>query len=229
LRGGLPFLLPVIYMGNIMSQFYSNGFWLKLCGSTIVILLLASCGYLIQPKITTGIVNLQPGTYSLDPQHCTVLFKLNHMGMSTFVGRFNQAEASLAFDPSKMEEATLSALITIASIDVNNKDLEEALRGKDWFDVPRYPQAQFTTKQVRVIDQTHAVFTGDLILHGVAAPLDLAVTFNGGGDNLLTGYYTIGFTATAHLKRSQFGIDYLIPAISDDVNIEVFAEFQKKH
>jgi len=45
---------------------------------------------------------------------------------------------------------------------------------------------------------------------------------------MLTGRYTLGFTATTQFKRSRFGIDYLIPAIADEVNVEVFAEFQKQ-
>ncbi len=189
--------------------------------------LLVACGYLIQPTIKTGIVNLEKGSYKIDPQHTTVLFKIMHMGMSTFVGRFNQVDASLEFDPKNMADAKLSALINLSSIDVNNKELEETLKGDSWFATGKYPQAIFKTTSVKMIDETHAVFTGDLSLHGVTAPVELTVNFVGGGDNMLTGHYTLGFSATTHFNRSQFGIDYLIPAVSDSVNVEVFAEFQK--
>lgn len=192
------------------------------------LLFLPACGYLINPKVKMGIVNLESGSYNLDPQHITVLFKITHMGMSTFVGRFNSVKASLEFDPKKMAEAKLSAIINIASVDVNNRDLEETLRGDSWFSVDKYPQAFFKTTSVKVIDDTHAEFTGDLNFHGVTAPVTLSVTFNGAGDNMLTGRYTLGFSATTHIKRAQFGMDYLIPAISDEVSIEVFAEFQKQ-
>jgi len=191
-------------------------------------LLLHSCGYLVQPTVKTGIVNLKPGTYQIDPQHTSVLFKINHMGMSTFVGRFNSAEAALEFDPAHMENASLSAVINIASIDVNNAELKQTLLGTSWFAAERYPQAMFKTTSVQVIDQSRARFTGNLTLHGVTAPIVLEVTFNGGGENMLTGRYTIGFTATTRFNRSQFGMDYLIPAIGDEVNVEVFAEFQKR-
>jgi len=194
----------------------------------VLTLLLSACGYLINPKVKTGIVNLAPGSYNLDPQHVTVLFKINHMGMSTFVGRFDSVAASLEFDPKKMADAKLSAMITIASLDVNNKDLEETLRGSSWFEAEKYPQAFFKTTGVKVLDDTHAAFTGNLTLHGVTLPIVLNVTFNGAGDNMLTGHYTLGFSATTTIKHAQFGMDYLIPAISDEVAIEVFAEFQKQ-
>jgi polyisoprenoid-binding protein YceI len=189
---------------------------------------ISGCGYLIQPKVKEGVVNIAPGSYQIDPQHTSVLFKLQHMGMSTFVGRFNQVEASLEFDPQHMEQAKLTAAIAIPGLDVNNPVLAQTLLGSDWFDATRYPQAVFTTTSVTVIDAKHAAFTGDLRLHGVTAPIVLDVFFQGSGDNLLTGRYTLGFEAYAHFKRSAFGIDYLIPAIGDDIRIEVFAEFQKR-
>lgn len=190
--------------------------------------LLNACGYLIQPTVKTGIVNLSPGSYQIDKQHTALLFKVTHMGMSTFVGRFKMVDAALEFEPKHMENARLSAVITIASIDVNNADLAETLLGSSWFDAKKYPQAVFKTTSVELVDESRARFKGDLTLRGVTAPITLDVVFNGGGENSLTGRYTLGFTATTSFKRSQFGMDYLIPAVGDDVNIEVFAEFQKR-
>jgi len=195
---------------------------------SLLVLSLSACGYLIQPKVKTGIVNLEPGSYQIDPQHSSVLFKVNHMGVSTFVGRFNTVDASLEFDPAHIENASLSAVINIASIDVNNADLAETLRGSSWFDANNYPQAVFKTTSVELVNASCAKFSGTLTLHGVSAPVVLNVVFNGGGDNMLTGRYTLGFNAVTSFKRSQFGMDYLIPAVGDDVNVEVFAEFQKR-
>ena len=192
-----------------------------------LVVTLSACGYLINPKVKAGIVNLQKGSYQIDPAHTSVLFKINHMGMSTFVGRFNELEASLEFDPAHMENAKLTALIKISSIDVNNKDLEETLKGSSWFEAEKYPQALFKTETVVMLNDTHAKFNGNLTLHGVTAPIVLNVVFNGAGNNMLSGKYTLGFTATTRFKRSQFGIDYLLPAIGDDIDVEVFAEFQK--
>jgi polyisoprenoid-binding protein YceI len=219
-RSSIRYSANHLFPGSLKST--SVIFLLLLCS------LLTACGYLIRPQVKTGVVNLQPGSYNIDPQHTSVLFKINHMGMSTFVGRFNKVEASLEFDPKKMADAKLSAIINLASVDVNNRELEDSLRGSSWFDVEKFPQASFKTTSVKMLDEQRAIFTGDLTFHGVTAPVELAVIFNGGGDNILTSRYTLGFSATAQIKRSQFGVDYLIPAIGDDVAIEVFAEFQKR-
>jgi len=199
--------------------------------TTVVVLFslfLTSCGTLIKPNVKTGIIQLEKGSYTLDQTHVAVLFKINHMGLSTFVGRFNKVDATLEFDPGNIVAAKLSAVIDVASIDASNPDLEETLRGSSWLDTEKYPQAFFKTTNVSVLDQNSAVFAGELTLHGVTAPINLTVTFNGGANNMLTGFYTLGFSATSTFNRSTFGIDYLIPAIGDAVAIEVFAEFLQK-
>lgn len=202
--------------------------WGKAATALLVVLALTSCGTLIQPRLKTGLMQLEQGTYKLDQSHVAVLFKVNHMGLSTFVGRFNKVDASLEFDPKNIAAATLSAIIDVASIDVNNTELEETLRGNSWFNVEKYPQASFTTTGVKVIDENTAEFSGSLMLRGVVAPISLMVHFNGGGNNMLTGFYTLGFSAFTSFKRSTFGMDYLVPAVADQVNIEVFAEFQQQ-
>lgn len=200
----------------------------KACIVVVVCLLLVSCGTLIKPKVKSGIIQLEKGSYALDQTHVAVLFKINHMGLSTFVGRFNKVDATLEFDPKNIAAAKLSAIIDVASLDANNTDLEETLRSSSWLDTGKYPQAFFKTTSVSVIDQNSALFSGELTLHGITAPINLAVTFNGGANNMLTGFYTLGFSAISTFNRSTFGVDYLIPAISDQVTIEVFAEFQQQ-
>jgi len=202
--------------------------FIKFYAVVVISWLLASCGTLIKPNVNTGIAQLEKGSYKLDQTHVAVLFKINHMGLSTFVGRFNKVDATLEFDPNNIAAAKLSAIIDVASIDANNPDLEETLRGSSWFDAEKYPQAFFKTTSVSVIDQSSAIFTGDLSLHGITAPINLTVTFNGGANNMLTGFYTLGFSATSTISRSVFGIDYLVPAIGDQVALEVFAEFQQQ-
>jgi polyisoprenoid-binding protein YceI len=194
----------------------------------LTLLLVSACGVLIQPRLKTTIQGLEKGSYQLDPQHASVLFKINHMGMSTFVGRFNKVDASLEFDPNNIASAKLSAIINIGSIDINNADLEETLRGSSWFDAVKYPQAFFKTESVAIVDEKRARFSGTLTLHGVAKPIALDIVFNGGGNNMLTGFYTLGFSATTEFNRSDFGIDYLIPAVADKVEVEIFSEFQKR-
>jgi polyisoprenoid-binding protein YceI len=92
----------------------------NICLMIVAGLVLISCGTLIKPHVKTGMVQLEKGSYKLDQTHVTVLFKINHMSLSTFVGRFNRVDASLEFDPTNIAAAKLSAIIDVTSIDVNN-------------------------------------------------------------------------------------------------------------
>jgi polyisoprenoid-binding protein YceI len=158
-----------------------------------------------------------------------VVFKVNHLGFSTYVGRFNSVDASLDFDPEKIESAKLQVIVDMKSIDVNNPKFAEDLRGPDWLDTEKFPQAVFkTTRFVESKDKNSFKFEGDLTFHGVTAPVTLDVQFHGGGRNFLTRKFTLGFSANAKFKRSVFGADNMTSlGVGDDIELEINAEFQK--
>ena len=61
-------------------------------------------------------------------------------------------------------------------------------------------------------------------MKGVTKPVTLNVKFNKSGANPLNQKQTIGFSATAVIKRSEFGVNYAIPNISDEVQLMIEAE-----
>lgn len=191
------------------------------------ILFLTACASLIKPDLDTEIAALKPGEYSVDTRHTTILFKVSHLGFSKYVGRFNDFEASLDFSPEDFADASLSARVDMASVDVNSENLEETLTGPSWFDVEDYPYASFRSTDARLVGDKRAVFTGEMTFLGQTAPIDVMVTFNGGGVNLLTSSYTIGFEAHTTFKRSDYGLTKFIPAIGDDIELEIHAEFKR--
>jgi polyisoprenoid-binding protein YceI len=201
---------------------------LRLSACLGLTLTLAGCGYLLPSHNQTFAPEQLPaGAYRLDPEHASLLFKLDHFGFSELVGRFDRFEASLDFDPKRPEAARLVVLIDSASIDLNLPKFEHDLRGPDWFDVARFPQARFESRQIQITGEKTGKVTGDLTLHGVTAPVTLDVTFNGGADSLLTGRYTLGFAASGTLTRSTFGLGAYAPAVGDQVTLEIHAEFQR--
>jgi polyisoprenoid-binding protein YceI len=191
-------------------------------------LTLAGCGYLLPSHNQTFAPEQLPaGAYRLDPEHASLLVKLDHFGFSQLVGRFDRFQAALDFDPEHPEAAHLTVLIDPASIDFNLPKFEQDLRGPDWFDVAQFPQARFESRTITITGGKTGRVTGDLTLHGVTAPVTLDVTFNGGADSLLTGRYTLGFAATGTLVRSTFGLGAYAPAVGDQVTLEIHAEFQR--
>ncbi len=192
------------------------------------LLLLSACAQLVRPGYSTERVALKPGSYTLDPAHTAVLFKVDHFGLSKYIGRFNHVEASLEFDPDNLENTQLHAIVYTSSIDVGDADFSKTLSGSDWFNSSEHPQAVLTADSVQFAEGGNVVFAGSLAMLGVQQAVDINVQFNGGADNRLTGYYTIGFSAAAVIRRSQFGMDKHLGLVGDEVELEIHAEFQKR-
>lgn len=190
--------------------------------------LLVSCDRLLTPGFETEVAELRGGGYTLDKDHAALIFKINHLGFSTFIGRFGDFDASLDFDPENIENSSVEVIVNTASIDVNLPEFEEDLRGGSWFDVENYPQAIFrTTEFVESVDEDTFIFRGDLTLLGTTAPVDLEVSFHGGGRNFLTRRYTLGFSASTTFLRSDHGLDNMVNfGVGDEIDLEIHVEFQ---
>ena len=211
--------------------------------------LLVSCDKAVTPDLKTDVQAVKGGKYSLDKDHASLNFKLNHLGFSSYVGRFNSMEGSLDFDPENIEKSRLEVSVDMASIDVNNAAFAEQLRGSDWLDTAQFPKATFKT--TRYVGTTAVAsppaastgaaananaasakntfaFEGDLTFHGVTKPITLNATFHGGGRNMLTRKNTLGFSANTTFKRSDFGVGkFTSMGIGDDVTLDINVEFQE--
>ena len=120
--------------------------------------LLVSCDRLLTPDFNTEITELRAGQYTIDSDHASVLWKINHLGFSTFIGRFNDIEASLDFDPENIENSSVEVIINTAGLDINNPEFAEELRGSNWFDVENFPQAVYRTTSFLESNENTFVF-----------------------------------------------------------------------
>lgn len=196
--------------------------------TAVIALTLAGCTSLVRPNFTQEIAELRPGQYQLDKMHSYILFRVDHLGLSKIVGRFNSLDASMDFDPDNIEAMQLDGIILAESIDVNNDDLESTLQDDAWFNTAQFPQITFSSESVTRADSGQLEVSGQLSLRGVSRPITLLATFNGGADNLITRKYTIGFSATAAFKRSDFGMDSFAAFVGDDIDIELHGEFLRQ-
>jgi polyisoprenoid-binding protein YceI len=189
-----------------------------------------------EPAPSPPLATLPSGQYTLDPSHASLVFHVNHLGVSNFTSRFSKFDATLDIDPAHPKTARVTATIDPASVELVGSDLASILKSDKWFNVARFPQMTFkSTKVERTGDKT-ARITGDLTLHGITRPVVLGATFNGGyGKNSFDpGGARIGFSARGTLNRSQFGLAEGIPApgttmgVGDAVQFQLEVEFSKK-
>lgn len=179
-------------------------------------------------ETTTEAGRLQVGAYAIDPDHVSVVFKVDHFGFSRYVGRFNGVDARLDFDPSDPSASRLTVAIDAASVDSGNPEVDRQLAGPALFDAANYPKITFESTSAVPTGERTGTVTGDLTMHGVTEPVALDVIFNGGAANPLTGAETIGFSANTRFRRSNFGLGAWIPAVGDLVSVEIEAEFVRR-
>jgi len=184
-------------------------------------------------KVVTHTTSADPvdapaGLYHLDPHHWSLTFDVDHFGYSRFVMRFDKMTADLDFHPDDPAQSHVSARIETASLDTNDAELDEMVRGPDLLESERFPEITFVSRALRATGKNTGEMDGDLTLHGQTLPVTLSVTFNGGASNPLTDKHTLGFSATGHFSRSAFGLGRWYPAVGREIQLRIEAEFESE-
>lgn len=169
------------------------------------------------------------GTYELDKDHAFIVFSIKHLGFSDYIGRFNAFDAQLELNGTDPTKSSLSVTVMPESVDTHNQELEVKLRGPNYFNIAQFEKATFVSRQITMSSRNRGTITGDLTMLGITKPVTLDVTLNGAGHNSYANVYDVGFSATATIKRSDWGMTTLIPQVSDEVKLIISAEFHKKN
>jgi len=166
---------------------------------------------------------LAADTYKLDPAHTAVVFHVNHFGFSNPSGKFMNVAGTVVLDQKNPAASKVNVMIPIADVDTDVPKLDEHLKSKEFFDAATYPTATFVSTKVDVTGTDTAIVHGTLTLHGVSKPVDLNVRLNKVGENFMK-QPTAGFSAAAIIKRSDFGITTYLPALGDEVRLDIESE-----
>ncbi|GAA0459096.1 MULTISPECIES: YceI family protein [Sphingomonas] len=175
---------------------------------------------------TTDVSRVTAGTYKTDPGHTLIGWRVNHLGFNDYFGIFGDADGTLVLDPKQPAAAKLDITIPVGKLTTASAGLTKHMMSKDFFNAEVTPTARFTSTAVKV-NGTRAAITGNLTLNGVTKPVVLNARFTGAGANPMSKKETIGFEADAVLKRSDFNMNYGIPAVSDEVELDITVAFEK--
>lgn len=169
-----------------------------------------------------------PEHYAIDPVHTRIAFAIDHLGFSKSLGTFSHPQGSLWLDPDDLSSARVDVTIDIASLDLGDSDWRDRMFKRDYFDLKKYAEARFVSTSVETTGTGTARVHGDFTLRGVTQPLTLDVTLNKHGRHPLTLRTTAGFSASATLQRSDFGMDDNLRTVGDRVELRIEAEAARK-
>lgn len=180
--------------------------------------------------------DILPGTYKVDLDHSTIVFRVDHIGMSNFTSQFRDFTGALSLDPANPEASSVTVEIDVASLQTPVRSIpgfDKTLTGPDWLDGGKHPKITFRSTKVTRTGPDTADITGDFTLKGVTKPIVLKAKFNGGWKPNAYDGARVGFSATASFKRSDFGIAYGVPApgtklgVSDEVQVAIETEWSQ--
>jgi len=175
-----------------------------------------------------------PETYKLDEHHTFPNFMINHLGFSTVFGRFNKSSGSFTVD-FQAKTGSVEMNIDAASIDTGDHERnglprtrDEHLRTADFFNVAEFPRITFKSTGVKFNGDAVSEIDGQITILGVTKPLTLKLEHWKCGPHPFTKKLMCGGNAVGALKRSEFGVKYGVPAISDEVKLNISFEAYKQ-
>ncbi len=177
--------------------------------------------------LLAGTAAAAPETYQVDSSHTFPSFEIGHLGFSTQRGRFNTSSGTIVLDRAS-KTAKVDITIDAASISTGLGKLEDHLRSADFFDVAKHPSITFKSTGARFEGDKLSAIDGNLTMRGITKPVTLKVTSFHCGQNPIIKKPACGADAAATIKRSEFGIKYGLPAISDDVRLLIQTEAHKQ-
>lgn len=165
------------------------------------------------PSVATAAVE----RYVIDTEggHAFVQFRIKHLAYSWLYGRFDDFSGTFTYDTEDTSNSAVEVTINTASLDSNHAERDKHLRGKDFLDVDRYPQASFRSTAYKETGFNTSVLEGELTLKGITKPVRIEVQRIGNGPDPWGGYRR-GFQGSTSFALKDFGIDYnLGPAASE--------------
>lgn len=169
-------------------------------------------------------VAAQDNKFTFDKSHTRILFFINHMGFSETVGEFTMYDGHFVFDEQDPTKSSVDVVLKPAGIRTPSPELDKHLQGTDFFNTEKFPDITFKSTAVKVTGKNTGEATGDLTILGVTKPATLKITFNKADYHMMTGSYVAGFSGEATIKRSEFGMNYGIPMVGDEVRLLVHTE-----
>lgn len=160
--------------------------------------------------------------FAADPVHSSIIFRIKHLDVAYFYGRFNEVKGTFAFsdDPA---ECALDLTVQVDSVDTANEKRDAHLKAPEYFHVDKHPTIRFVAKRFKPTDDDAYEVAGELTMLGETKPLTVTLTRTGAATDPWGGYRA-GFETTFTVKRSAFGMTGGQNSLSDEVKLMISIE-----
>ena len=174
-----------------------------------------------------------PESFTLDPTHTYPYFMVEHFGLSMMHGRFDKTTGKFTLDRAA-KTGSVDLIIETASVNTGDNERagrprsrDEHLRQADFFNVAEFPRMTFKSTKVNFGRDLPASVEGKLTLLGVTRPVTLTFERFKCSQNPYNKKERCGGNALGKFKRSDFGMKTDIPAVGDEIALNIAFEGDK--
>ena len=171
-------------------------------------------------------------TWQIDPVHSGIHFSIRHFVVGKVHGRFTKLGGTIQLDEATPANSKVDVHIDAATVDTNEANRDNHLKGADFFNVAEHPEITFKSTRVEAAGKDRFKVTGDLTLRGVKKSITLDVE-HGGNVKDPWGNNRGGFSLKTQINRKDFGINFNQtlegggPALGDTIDISIDVEATK--
>ena len=150
-------------------------------------------------------------------------FELSHFGTSTIRGRLGPAEGSVSLDRSA-GRGEIGVTIPMAAVSTGLAMFDRHLRDGELLSTTEHPTAWFVSRDLRFDADRLTELRGELTLRGVSRGLTLTAIRFACYRHPVLQREVCGGDFEGRIRRSDFGIDYGLPFVRDEVTLRVQVE-----
>ena len=168
----------------------------------------------------------EPEAYEIDPEHFSVAFMVSHLGFQNQIGLFLDASGSFTFDGASQVVSDVRIEIDADSVFTDHKRRDRHLRSPDFLNAREFPKIVFVGTSAEKLTDTTGRIHGELELLGQKRPITVDIELN------QVAVYpfghkkkTIGMSARASFRRSEFAMTYGTDALVGD-DVQLMFEFE---
>ena len=162
-------------------------------------------------------------SFTLDPTHTFPSFEIRHQGVSIMRGKFNRSQGRAILDPEG-PEGLIEVSVDAASVDTGHDGLNQKLLASSFFNTGQFPEIRFSARNLEYREGKPVRASGTLTLLGVSRPVVLDIRDFSCTRQFLTFRHLCRADVQLTIRRSEFGMDYGIPLIGDEVKLAIEVE-----
>ncbi len=162
-------------------------------------------------------------SFQIDPVHSSIIFRINHLGVTSFYGRFNNPSGTFTIDEKNPENNFAKVMVKVENVDTYNEKRDAHLKNQDFFHADQYPDIIFKTGSFKKLENDKFEVSGQLTFHGITKPIVIEVRQTGAAVDPW-GNFRMGFETSFTIRRSDFGMDKMLDLVGDEVYLMIAIE-----